>query len=174
MTEHAAVGVRCHSGWAVVVVVSGSAGSPAVLSRRRVELVDGSLPRQPYHAVAEAGLPAGVIDEVAEAATAAAAEALRRAAPADAVGVITTERRIPSALDRILASHALLHAAEGQLYERAVVDAAADAGLRVVAVDPGAIEVPAAVEALGRSIGPPWQKDHKWAATAALAALAPP
>ena len=45
-------------------------------------------------------------------------------------------------------------------------------GLRVVAVDPRAIDVPAAVEALGRSIGPPWQKDHKWAATAALAALA--
>jgi hypothetical protein len=31
--------------------------------------------------------------------------------------------------------------------------------------------VSVAVDHLGISLGPPWQKDHKWATTAALAAL---
>jgi hypothetical protein len=172
VAERVAVGIRCHSGWAVLVVVSGSAGSPVVLDRRRVELVDESLPRQPYHAVAEGGSPEGVIDAVASAARNAVAEALRRVAPTDAVGVVAAERRIPTARDQIFGSHALLHAAEGHLFERAVIEAADDAGARVVAVDSRSIEVPAAVDALGRSIGPPWQKDHKWATAAALAALA--
>lgn len=171
MTDRAAVGFRCHSGWAVLVVVSGSDASPLLLDRRRVELVDESMPRQPYHAVAEGGLPESVIDAVAQAARHGVAKALRSITAADALGVVATERRIPPSLDQILASHTLLHAAEGHLFERAVIEAADDAGLRVHVVEPRSIEVPAAVEALGRTIGPPWQKDHKWATTAALAAL---
>jgi hypothetical protein len=154
-----------------LVVVSGSSSAPVVLDRRRVELVDRSLPRQPYHAVAERGAPRGTIDAVAKAASGAAARAVASVARADAVGVVATERRIPSDLDRILASHALLHAAEGHLFERAVIEAAADAGLAVHVVEPRTIEVPPAVEALRAVVGAPWQKDHKWAATAALAAV---
>ena len=70
------------------------------------------------------------------------------------------------------AARLLLHAAEGQLFERAVIEAADDAGLLVHVVEPKSIKVSAAVEGLRRSIGAPWQKDHKWATTAALAALA--
>jgi hypothetical protein len=169
--DPAAVGFRCHSGWAVLVVVSGSAGSPVLLDRRRVELVDASLPRQPYHAVTEGGWPESVIDAVAEAASIAVGEALRSVARVDAVGVVATERRLPVSLEQILASHALLHAAEGHLFERAVIEAARDAGLRIHVVEPHSIEVPAAVDGLRRRVGPPWQKDHKWATTAALAAL---
>jgi len=171
VTGRAAVGFRCHSGWAVLVVVSGSDASPVLLDRRRVELLDDPLPRQPYHAVAEGGLPASVIDAVAEAARNSVAEALRSIARADALGVVATERRIPRTLDQILRSHALLHAAEGHLFERAVIEAAADAGLCVHVVEPISIRVSEAVDALGRSVGPPWQKDHKWATIAALAAL---
>ena len=113
-----------------------------------------------------------MIDAVARAAHAAAASGLQSVARADAVGVVATERRIPPSLDQVLASHALLHAAEGQLFERAVIEAADDAGLVVHVVEPKSIKVSAAVEGLRRSIGAPWQKDHKWATTAALAALA--
>jgi hypothetical protein len=172
VTDRVAVGFRCHSGWAVVVVVSGSQGAPVVLDRKRVELVDQPLPRQPYHAVAEGGLPRSTIDAVARAASDAAARALGGVAGADAVGVVAAERRIPPSLDQILASHTLLHAAEGQLFERAVIEAAADARLPVHVLDPKSVTVSAAVEAMRRSIGAPWQKDHKWAATAALEALA--
>jgi hypothetical protein len=171
VSDRAAVGFRCHSGWAVLVVVSGSTGSPVLLDRRRIELVDQSLPRQPYHAVAEGGWPRSVIDKVANAASTAVVQALRPVTRADAVGVVATERPIPTGLDQILASHALLHAAEGRLFERAVIDAAGDADMGVHVVEPGSIEVPPAVDALRRSVGPPWQKDHKWATTAALAAL---
>jgi len=155
----------------VLVVVSGSHASPTVLERRRIELVPDSLPRQPYHAVAEAGWPASVIEDVATAAAIAVGDSLRSIGRAQALGVIATERRIPSSLDQILASHALLHAAEGQLFEQAVIEAAGDAELPVHVVEPKSINVPAAVESLGRQIGPPWQKDHKWATTAALASL---
>jgi hypothetical protein len=86
---------------------------------------------------------------------------------------VATERRIPASLDRILTSHALLHAAEGRLFEWAAIEAGDEAGMPVHLVDPRSLTVPAAVESLGRSLGPPWQKDHKWAATAALMALAP-
>ena len=68
----------------------------------------------------------------------------------------------------------MLHAAEGALYELAVLDAAAAAGLPVLVVDPRTLAPSDEVEALGRLIGPPWQKDHKLAAMAALVALEAP
>jgi hypothetical protein len=155
----------------VFVRVSGSAAAPVVLDRRRVELVEDATHRHVYHAVANTGAPAALIDEVADAATGAAAEALRSIGPADALGLVAGTRRLPDDLDRILASHALLHAAEGNLFERAVLDAGNDARLRVHVVDPKSMTVPAAVDALRRTLGAPWQQDHKLATTAALAAL---
>src|SRR5437879_9404520 len=47
---HAALGFRAHSGWAALVVVAAPSRSPAVIVRRRIELVDLGIPRQPYHA----------------------------------------------------------------------------------------------------------------------------
>ena len=40
-----ALGWRTHSGWAVVVAVSGTPSHPHVLARERVQLVDEPLPR---------------------------------------------------------------------------------------------------------------------------------
>src|ERR1039457_3515040 len=54
----AALGFRVHSGWAVVVSVSGPLTSPVVTERRRIEFaapeVAGS--KQPYHAAQQLGL----------------------------------------------------------------------------------------------------------------------
>ncbi len=52
MKTHAALGFRAHSGWAALVVVAGPPRSPAVIDRRRIELVDPGIPgsKQPYHA----------------------------------------------------------------------------------------------------------------------------
>jgi hypothetical protein len=91
-----------------------------------------------------------------------------------AVAVVAPPRSIPTDIERALASHALLHAAEGGLYEEAIVDAATDAGLPVHTVEPRAITPRLEIETLGRTLGPPWQKDHKLAATAAFVALGPP
>src|SRR6185437_497987 len=89
----------------------------------------------------------------------------------DVVGVVGRVRAIPDDLEKILASHALLHAAEGDLYERVLIDAASHIGLNALVLEPATIDIPAAVETGGKALGPPWQKDHKLAASVALAAL---
>jgi hypothetical protein len=173
-----AVGWRSHSGWAVLVALRGPVSFPQILARRRIELVDDSLPRQPYHAVAEEGLSlrAGEaliarVEKTARAAAIAATESVRNECGVDVVGVVGRVRVIPDDLEKILASHALLHAAEGDLYERVLIDAATHIGLNALVLEPASIEIPAAVESGGKTLGPPWQKDHKLAAGVGLAAL---
>src|SRR6202166_5474157 len=48
----AALGFRVHSGWAALVAVAGPLAAPAVLARRRIELIDDASPggAQPFHA----------------------------------------------------------------------------------------------------------------------------
>jgi hypothetical protein len=143
--------------------------------------------REPYHAAVSVPLdeaPA-LIASVEAAATAAAESTIRGFVSSlgpVAAGVVGGSRRLPSDLSRILASHALLHASERALYERAVIDGATRAGLPVTTVPAtGAlfdhaskvlgVAIEPALAALGTSIGPPWQKDHKEATAAALVAL---
>ena len=170
MTDRVAIGFCCHSGWAVAVTVRGSCRSPMVLDRARVALLDERLPRQPYHAVAEDGADRAVIVAVEQDARRCASIALTSMA-AGMVAVVAPVRSIPSNLDRVLGSHALLHAAEGGLYEQAVLDAAVAAGRTACVIDRRTLQPTDAVEALRRRIGPPWQKDYKLAAMAALMAL---
>jgi hypothetical protein len=51
-SENAALGFRVKSGWAAVVLLTGSAGSPQVRDSRPLDLSDPRLAetRQPYHA----------------------------------------------------------------------------------------------------------------------------
>jgi hypothetical protein len=192
----AALGWRTHSGWAVLVAIGGRSSDPMVLDRQRVELVEGPWPRQPYHAAVDDGLSTAdaksLISHVERAAVLAAESAtgaiITRLTESGrrivGVGLVAGDRRIPDELNRILASHALLHAAEGDLYEQAVAEATARAGLplltlgpknfledaaKAMAVDPA--EVDAGLVAAGKRAGPPWQKDHREAAAAALVAL---
>jgi len=179
-----AIGCRSHSGWAVIVAVAGSIAAPVVLERRRVELLDGSLPVQPYHAAAESGLTqvetAKLITQVEELAATLAAAALAEMAVAiragcftvASVAVVANHRALPDNLDRILASHPLLHAAEGDLYEQSLTEGATRAGLHAELVAPTSISIHPNLHAAGRALGPPWQKDHKMAAAAAFSVLA--
>src|SRR5262249_16446128 len=128
------LGWRCHSGWAVLVAATGTAGAPRGLARERVQLVDEPLPRLADHAIEQYELSVrdgkAPIAKVRRAATTAAARAMKAAAKehgAVAVGVVGKVRNVPDDLERILAAHALLHAAEGALYEEAVLEAAARA-----------------------------------------------
>src|SRR5882724_501314 len=54
----AALGLRAHSGWAALVVVTGHPQFPEVIGRRRIELVDSTIPGagQPYHTAEEMAL----------------------------------------------------------------------------------------------------------------------
>jgi hypothetical protein len=149
-----------------------------VLARQQIELVGESVPRQPYHAIAEGGLPmrAGraLIARVEKTSVAAAVTATKlvvREFGIETVGVVARRRNVPDDLAQILASHALLHAAEGQMFELALIESAAKLGLPACVVEPDGLVVSSALEAAGKVLGPPWRKDHKLAAAAALAAL---
>ena len=180
---------RHHSGWAIVVAVSAGA-SPTVLHRERVELCPPTLPRQVYHDVGERALSltaaAARIEKVEAAVTAAALAVVRHAADtfvARSVGRVAEPRELPE-LPAILASHPLWHAAEGELYRNALAVAASELGLSSIDVPPKTVraeaaralslaesDVDAMLAAIGKELGPPWQKDYKDATLAALIAL---
>jgi hypothetical protein len=168
------LGWRCHSGWAVMVVAAGTPAAPRILARERVQLVDEPLPRMPYHAIQAWELSTGdgktLIGKVRRAATKVTKKAVKDF-DLETVAVVGKVRNVPDDLQRILAAHALLHAAEGALYEEVLLDAAARADLPAVLVEERAIEISAALDAAGKKLGPPWQKDHKLAASAALIAV---
>jgi hypothetical protein len=168
----------------VVVAVTGPPDVQLV-HRARLEVLADDDPKQPWHLAQERGLGA---DEAA--ALAARVEAGARAAAdrglADVLGAISDgghravaaavigEPRDVPAPERVLASHMLLHAAEGELYRSVLVEAADAAGLAVHVVPPPSIAVEphaALLAAMGKAAGPPWRADHKLAVVAALAAL---
>jgi hypothetical protein len=131
-----------------------------------------------YHAIEAYDLSLkdgkALVAKVRRTATTAATKAMKAVAKelgSGAVGVVGKVRNVPEDLERILAAHALLHAAEGALYEEALLDAATRAGLSALLVEERTIEIPAALDRIGKQLGPPWQKDHKLAASAGLAVL---
>jgi hypothetical protein len=158
-----------------------------IVHREQVTLVDDESMREPYHAavaVPRSEAPA-LIASVETAAVAAAEEAIRgfvsTVGPIGAVGVVGGNRRLPE-LAQILTKHARLHEAERDLYEQAIVDGAVRAGLPVTTIPATGklfseashvlgVALEPALAALGKSIGPPWQKNYQEAAAAALFAL---
>ena len=75
---------------------------------------------------------------------------------------------------KTLASHALIHTAEGQMFRDVLSWASRQCDLSVTSVPEK--EIPAsslsAIGSLGKRIGPPWTLDQKYATLAALIALA--
>jgi hypothetical protein len=185
-------GLAIHSGWAAAVLVGGDAQRPLVVDRRRVTLCPEALPRQVYHAAhdlppAKAALLVREVHAAVDTLTTLVIDELAGIAEPHgrlvAVGVTGFPRDVP-VLEKVLASHALLHLAEGELYRGAVCDAAADRGLAVVPIHPkqGISETARALGAepdafaqrladLRAELGAPWQADHRLATAAGLAAL---
>jgi hypothetical protein len=100
------------------------------------------------------------------------------------VGVVGGDRPVRTELPRILASHALLHASERDLYEQAVIKGAIRAGLPVTTIpvkgkggtvdhasEMLGVALSPALARVGKALGPPWQQDHRDATAAALVAL---
>jgi hypothetical protein len=186
MTQ-AAVGFRVHSGWAAAVIVAGSKSSPLVVDRRRIELTDGL--KQPYHAAKQLPLTAAesLIERCRESARLWARRGLdeiMRAHPIGACGILLAAGRPLPELAAILASHALLHTAEGEFFRQAIIEVSRELGLAVRAVkerellDVCAAELKLSPDKLrerlaewGRALGPPWRHDEKYAALAAWLSL---
>jgi hypothetical protein len=175
--DRVALGVVPRSSTALVVALTAPP-DVRLLARTRVDLVGDDLPAQAYHAGAGLPLPQAErilqrwTDEATASVRACIAE-LARDSGAVAVGIAAVVRHVP-ALDVVLRSHPLLHLAEGQLSREVIAEAAAQVGLPVHYLDPKGLHDPSAVErtvTLGRAAGPPWRKEHRMAALAALRAL---
>ena len=182
----AALGVSPRSSSAVLVAISGPPEGPRLLVRGRIDLVGEDLPEQAYHAAAGLDLAEAesLIERWARSAVDHAAtgiaDVLQTAADAhchlDVVSIVAEVRDLP-ALAAILRSHPLLHKAEGQLSREVIAEAAQAAGLAVHYVSPRSPHDPdlaKRVAELGRAAGPPWRKEHKLAAGAAVTALIAP
>ena len=198
----AALGFRAHSGWAAAIAIAGPPRSPRVVDRRRIELADPAISasKQPYHAAerwAAEGLDLKKAEEVVRRATEEAQRLARqglraviddlRARGHDVIGcgIVLGSGRPATTLVATLASHALIHTAEGELFRNVLVEAGEHHDLPVTGVRErelfarGAAElsIPAGelerrVAELGRTIGPPWAQDQKYAALVAWLALA--
>jgi len=191
------LGFAPHSGWAAVVVVGGTPRTPLVLARERLELTDASLPgaKQPYHAIEE--LPLGEASARlaafrAAAATRAAAGvrtlvAIARAAGIEpiAAGILDSSGRAGGSLEAILASHALIHTADGNHFREALASACAASQLPCTRIRQRDLSAEAAralqrapealtatVAGLARDVGSPWGADQKGAALIAWLLLA--
>jgi hypothetical protein len=185
-----AVGLVAKTGWAVAVVVDGSAADPVVVDRRRLDLLRPGTPGHVYHAAAELepGPAEVLVAHVHQEALAGACRglaALTKDHPIDAVGLVAASGRVPDDLAAILASHTLLHAAEGELVREALCEAAAAADLPVVrhrqkellatatrVLGLGEAEVRARLAGLGQGLGAPWRQEQKDAALAAWLTIA--
>ena len=193
----AALGCRAHTGWAAQVVVAGTVARPEVVFRGRAELGDpaGRVKRNAYQAARglEPAEAVALIEAAERIAAKQAAAGLRRTlrdarregAIVGACGVVVGAFPKAARLESILASHALAHAAEGRLYQRALLQSAESRGLDTIAVPKRSIweqgetalgitrdELRRLIEQLRREVGPPWAEDQKLAALAAWIALA--
>ena len=192
------MGFSAHSGWAAMVVLSNNGARLSVLARSRIELIDASDPdsQLPYHTVEFLGLETAALRltdymTVAEGLAFSAINAQRatlseKGFKLTCVGILDALPRKPSPLATTLASHALIHGAEGMHFRNALSTAAQRNGLKVYRTPARTVETHAVqtlhlplprvldtVNGLGRQLGPPWGADQKQAALLAWTLLTP-
>jgi hypothetical protein len=195
--KDAAIGIRMHSGWGALVAASGDAAMVEVIDRRRIVLADPNIPgaSQPYHFAAKMGLPEAKkylskCGEVSEHLALAVIQTILRELHSRNYRVVgsavllASGRPLP-ALPDILASHPLLHTAEGEFF-RAVFRRACErldipvTGIRERDLDECAhavfgkvtTQVLRRISGLKSSLGSPWTEDQKKASLAASMVLA--
>jgi hypothetical protein len=183
--DSAIVGVADHCGWAVLMTVGSD---HSLLDRRRVELVDADLPKLPHHHECQ-GLPAdkavALIARVlrsAETCAAACLDALARDVPAEIAGIaLRICPALPDTVAERISNYRAQTMADGIMYRQALAQAAKAKGWRVHwyaeksvfaeaarALNRGTVEE--ILKQTGVALGRPWQKDHRVAMAAALAA----
>lgn len=195
----AAVGFCVHSGWSALVAVGLQEGSPLVLHRERLHLVEEFTYRfrQPYHTAEKLPL-AGAREFISKVRATAANLALGAIQTLQSqlgesgyrLGhgtlLLASGKALPE-LEKILVSHALIHTADGELFREVLAEAGEKCGLRLLRVrekellelaaqrlgQPSARLLHQSKE-LGRPFGSPWSRDEKFASLAAWLALHKP
>lgn len=192
----AAIGVRVHSGWGALVAVAGQNGAEEIIERRKVVIIDAKKPgvAQPYHYVEEMELPAAEhhLTQCAiyskrlarEALDHISAELLKRGYTLAGAAILLSSARPLPDLDEILASHALIHTAEGEFFRQEFRHAFESLEVPVIGIRERelderaqkafgrfAAQVRKNIDGMGRVLGPPWTQDEKMAALAAAIVL---
>jgi hypothetical protein len=191
---HAALGLKARTGRAILVAVGGDLREPHVLERSQLALLPAG-DWAPYHA-AEGLAPAAAQQSVSRSIAAAhrlAADGIRDATrrltaqghDICGCGVLVGTGMPPWSTDEILAVHVRMHKAEGELFRDVLVAGGRACGLELTTLrDKAALDDAAAalrlararletvLAALGKTVGPPWGKDQKEAAAAAIVVLA--
>ena len=195
--KRAAIGVRVHSGWGALVVVSGKPGAEEIVERRRVVIADAKMAGaiQPYHfaerlEIKEAEEHIAKCEATsARLAFTALREVLKQLEERQyrVVGsciLLSSGRPLPH-LDKILASHALIHTAEGEFFRKTFREAFEQLEIPVTSIrerdlrehakirfGKAAPKLAERIAGIGRSLGPPWTTDQKTSALAAFMVLA--
>jgi hypothetical protein len=192
----AALGFRTHSGWAALVAIAGPSQSPSVVQRGVIQLADPTIlgSKQPYHAAEPLKFEDAekLVTRCLERTYALAEDALRATVDAlqarghtvGACGLLLASGRALPSLAGILASHAMIHAAEGELFRDALAKACEHCGLPVLGVKERELlsraekdlhfstaKIEQQLAKLGKSVGTPWRQDEKYAALVAWLAL---
>lgn len=197
--KQVALGFRAHSGWTSLVAIALEEGSPHVLLRERPHLVKTFTYefRQPYHTAkkrssAEArdfvsrvrtearGLSWQAINSVQSSFRHQGYELKR-------CGLLLASGKPLPDLPQILASHALIHTADGELFREALLHAGKRCGLETFTTKESdllerasrtlqlkADELGRRLVHLGSAVGSPWTQDEKLAALVAWLSLADP
>ena len=177
------------------MVAVAHSGSWQVLERRRMSVVDGKVAghAQPYHFAREQPLAQAKkhIVQCAAASLGLAREGLQEVVEKlsrehrvkGASGLLASGRPLPE-LERILASHPLIHTAEGEFFRKAFWEACNALGISVTGIREKELEqraqavfrksagaLPAELAAAAKHLGPPWGQDQKAAALAAAVVL---
>lgn len=192
----AAIGVRMHSGWGVLVAVARAGKDFEVIARERIEIVDEKSggKRQPYHFARTMSLAAAgkYLDKCAEDAQRLAgamigticAELRERGYRVAQCAMLTGAGRELPELSKILAAHPLIHTAEGEFFREAICAACRSMKIAVSKVREREVEKEAKaalgksaamamkqIANAGKAIGSPWTREHKNAALAAWTIL---
>jgi hypothetical protein len=188
----AALGFSVHTGWAAVVAVGGARDAPEILAKARIDVATTFDEGAVFHKGQELSLAAaaalvrdGELRFTATARTELAALVARLGVQVAGACIVAAAPKPLPPLDAILKSHALVHAAEGELYRRVFAEACTalaagparvpgDALSRAVA-DAARLapaRVAAHLAAMGKASGRPWAADQKRAALAAWLAHA--
>jgi hypothetical protein len=187
-----AIGLKARTGRAVLVAVGGEGDALSLVERSQFITVPAG-EWAPYHA-AEGLDPAVARRQVersiatshrmAETAIGEAVRRLRRSGhELEACAVLVGTGMPAWTTEEILSVHVRMHQAEGELFRDVLLAGARASGLAVTelpdktALDSAAhalrwtrARLDASIAVLGKSAGPPWGKDQKEAAAAALVA----
>jgi hypothetical protein len=179
------IGVSDHGGWAVLVTMSSDG---TLLDRRRVELVDDTLPGLPHHHEGQL-LPidaaVALVERVrasAEKHAALALDAVSKAVPHILGIALRSCPSLPPTIAERIKDYRARNTADWVMYRQALACAAETRGWPVHWYDPKKV-LDAATEALRvasfdahfkamrTELGPPWNNDHKLAIAAAIVSM---